>query len=380
MEDVAADQAEDALQIHRRQHLSSQHRLLETRRVLVDRRDHQVGDFVAMVVPAAATGKFRLHLLAEQAGDMLSGRRQRAVQGGGNQHLDDRLARPATRTRIQVGAVHIVQVRRHDDASGQMIPFTRQRSEIRQARQGHVHAQRAGTAAPVGHAFAGRRRHRCWRHQALVQQLRIDVGDHRPRMQGFAGFCEHADGTARLAIDLLYQHLAHARIGADFHPRGNGRLGHCLGDRAHAADGMPPRPFHPIHFAEHVMQQYVGRARRIRTGVVADDAVETQHGLDRRAFEPAIQILARRNGEQIQQFLAQGFVQPMQLFAQAPGTHQLGQRFPPAAIGDVGRRLHGQRAQHIGDGIQAAFVFGQAPGVAPGKLGHLVQSLAAPGQ
>ena len=50
-QNVAADQAEDAFQIHRRQHLPSEHGILETRRIFVDRRDHQVRDFVAMMVP-----------------------------------------------------------------------------------------------------------------------------------------------------------------------------------------------------------------------------------------------------------------------------------------------------------------------------------------
>ena len=46
---------------------------------------------LALRVPGRAVGQLRRDVLAEQARDMLAGRRQGVIQGGGNQHLDDGL-------------------------------------------------------------------------------------------------------------------------------------------------------------------------------------------------------------------------------------------------------------------------------------------------
>ena len=70
VKNVAADEAEGALEIERRHDLPPEHRTLEVRRMAVDRRDHQVGDRLAMVVPRSIR-QFRRDVLAEQARDML---------------------------------------------------------------------------------------------------------------------------------------------------------------------------------------------------------------------------------------------------------------------------------------------------------------------
>ncbi len=80
-----------------------------------------------------------------------------------------------------------------------------------------------------------------------------------------------------------------------------GRFRHRLRDRAHAADRVTPRAFLAVDLAEHVMQQHVGGARRIRARVVADDAVEAEHRLDRCALEPTVEKIARGADEQAQQ-------------------------------------------------------------------------------
>ena len=51
VEDIAAEQPEMALQIERRQRPAGRSRCGEARRVLVHRRDHQIGDLVAVIVP-----------------------------------------------------------------------------------------------------------------------------------------------------------------------------------------------------------------------------------------------------------------------------------------------------------------------------------------
>src|ERR1043166_5178921 len=59
VENVAADEAESALEIERRENLPAEHRPGKIRRVTVDRRDHQVGDLIAMVVPRGAVRQLR---------------------------------------------------------------------------------------------------------------------------------------------------------------------------------------------------------------------------------------------------------------------------------------------------------------------------------
>jgi hypothetical protein len=52
----------------------------------VDRLDHQIGHRVAVLVSQVGRD-----MLAEQAGDMLSGRGETVVEGRGDQHLYDRV-------------------------------------------------------------------------------------------------------------------------------------------------------------------------------------------------------------------------------------------------------------------------------------------------
>ena len=111
--------------------------------------------------------------------------------------------------------------------------------------------------------------------------------------------------TTPTARPLLDDHLAHRRIDANLRAVRGRRLRHRLRDRPHAADGMAPCALPAVHLAEAMMQQHVGRARRVGAGVVADDAVETVGGLDRRALEPVIEIVAGRVGEQVEQFALQ---------------------------------------------------------------------------
>jgi hypothetical protein len=75
-----------------------------------------------------------LELLAEQAGDMASFRREAVVHGGGDQHLDNRLFRPAMLLRIIERTVHVIEGRRNDDARLMMLARFRQASEARQFR------------------------------------------------------------------------------------------------------------------------------------------------------------------------------------------------------------------------------------------------------
>src|SRR5258705_6797239 len=71
MKNVAAEQAELALEIERRQDMAANHARREAWRILIHGRDHEIGDLFAMVVPRPAVRQLRRHVLAEQAGDML---------------------------------------------------------------------------------------------------------------------------------------------------------------------------------------------------------------------------------------------------------------------------------------------------------------------
>ena len=87
VEDVAADQADAALQVEWTEGLVADHAAREIRRVVVDGVDHELGHGVAVRVPAAV--HVGIHLLAEQAGDMLARGRKRVVESGRNQHFHD---------------------------------------------------------------------------------------------------------------------------------------------------------------------------------------------------------------------------------------------------------------------------------------------------
>src|SRR6478752_1750821 len=68
-----------------------------------------------------------------------------------DQHFDDRLFRPAVDRRVEIGAVHVIEARRHDDARGQVIALLGQDSEFGQLRQCDVHAESRAFALPAVH-------------------------------------------------------------------------------------------------------------------------------------------------------------------------------------------------------------------------------------
>src|SRR5688500_1047225 len=79
VEDVAADQAEAALEIERRQRQPADDAGGEARRVAVDMADDGVGRLLAPRVPAPRD--LEGEMLAEQAGDMGAGRSEAVVEG-----------------------------------------------------------------------------------------------------------------------------------------------------------------------------------------------------------------------------------------------------------------------------------------------------------
>ena len=134
---------------------------------------------------------------------------------------------------------------------------------------------------------------RAFGQQPGEQQLGMDAGDHRLGAIRLAA----GDGAGRLAA--LDDHLVDRRVEDDLDARLARRLGHRLGDRAHAADRMAPGALDPGRLAEDVVEQDIGRARRIGAGIMADDRVEAEQGLDEIVAEIALEDVGRRLGEEI---------------------------------------------------------------------------------
>ena len=293
MKDVAADEAEGAFEIERREDLPAEHRTLEVRRMAVDRLDHQVGDrlrdgrptTLRPAAPARRAGRTgsRRAARAARACRRASRRSPSRRSAASTSHACAHRNRPAPCS-ARLGAMMMPAVW----CSARLA--SRQAGEVRQFGERHVHAERAGAAAPrfrsrsANDGGSAARSISC-RYRSFGLRLEIDR----------AG----ADRLARLGHDadraaLLDDHLAHRRADADVGAvRGRG-LRHRLRDRPHAADRVAPRALLAVHLAEAVMQQHVGRARRVGARIVADDAVESVGRLDRRAFEPAVEIVAGR--------------------------------------------------------------------------------------
>src|SRR6476469_10833594 len=72
VEDVAADESETALEIKRRMDLPPQHRLGESGRVAVDRRDDLVRRLLPLIVPGSAGAEVKAKMLAKQGRAMLA--------------------------------------------------------------------------------------------------------------------------------------------------------------------------------------------------------------------------------------------------------------------------------------------------------------------
>src|SRR5690606_41757819 len=151
--------------------------------------------------------------------------------------------------------------------------------------------------------FSSRRRHtmfsRDWSSDVcssdLIEDLGSDVGDHPAGGDLLAALEPHAGHPG--PID---EHLLHRALEADLDTQLATNLGHDLGNRAHAADRMAPGALLAVDIAEHVLEEHVGRARRVGAGVVADHRIEAERGLDRLALEPLAEKAGRRLGEQVE--------------------------------------------------------------------------------
>ena len=228
---------------------------------------------------------------------MQSGRGEAVVDDRGQQHLDDRRGRPAVGSGVEVGAFHVGERRRDDNAA----PVVRlgvlpgQHRKIRQFGQRDIHPERARPAAIGIDAREKVARQMFRRDQLLEQELRIDVRDHPARANDLAVRELDARGLSR--ID---DHARDGRAGPQRDAARRALRRHRLRDRAHAAARMSPLASLAVHLAEDVMQQHVRRTGRIGARVIADDGVEAEGGLDRAGLEPPIEHLAGALREEVQ--------------------------------------------------------------------------------
>ncbi len=125
-----------------------------------------------------------------------------------------------------------------------------------------------------------------------------------------------------------------------------------------------------------MMQQHIGGAGRVRTAIGPDHAVESEQGLDRVAFEPAVQPFPGRASEQIDQIALGGPVQRLDAQAQRPGGQSGAEAGQPQTRGQIGRGLQHLIAQHIGDRVQPAAIVIQPGGISRREPGHLPRSQA----
>ena len=176
----------------------------------------------------------------------------------------------------------------------------------------------------------------------------------------------------------LNDDFAHRRAHVDAHAVGAGGARHRLRDRAHAADGVAPGALLAVHLAEHVMQQHIGGARRVRARQIADHRIEAEHGLDRIGLEPAVEHLAGRFAQEAER-RRDGIVPP-QPFADGGELAELARAIAEIPQRQIGRRREHEAAQHIGDPADLGLIGAVARGVLGAEFCDLVFAAALAGE
>ncbi len=353
MEDVAAGQPEFAFEVERRQRGHADDAVAEVRRGGGDSVDDAVGGGGALVVPAPPLRQPVRELLREQAGDVHPRRGEGRVDRRRDRHLDDRRARPAVRAGVGVGAVHIVEARRDDDAAAVVLAVAGERGKVGECAKRDVHPEAARAVARARDPAAEGGGQVGGVDEPFEQQLRRDVGDDDPRRDLLA---RHEPDAGRATV--ARQHPRNRGVERNLDAAAFARRRHRLRDRPHPADRVSPCALDAVDLAEDVVEQDVRRARRVGARVVADDRVEAERRLDQLALEPAVEELPRALGEQREDVALRLDPQPRRA---APLCGEAEQRADPAAR--VRRGLEREVAQHIGDGFERSVIGRQRSGV-----------------
>ena len=107
---------------------------------------------------------------------------------------------------------------------------------------------------------------------------------------------------------------------------------------------MAPDAFLAVQLAQAMVQENIGRARRVGARIIADDTVEDESGFNRHAFKPAVEEIASGGREEIEQIPLQVEPEGSNSVGYPTGLDQFGDRGKWVALNDVWRRL-----EHAGD-------------------------------
>src|ERR1700732_2542881 len=313
-------------------------------------------------------------MLAEEACHVLPARRECAVECRRNDQFNDRAARPAESTSVEIGLLHIGEARRDDDARGAVFWMcaSGQIGKIRQFGQRDIHPKRARPATPAFHPPPESFRQSTRLNEMEVEKLGINPRGDGCGTDGFTLVRLNADG-----LPILDKDSAHPRRKPDVHAARGGGFRHGLGDRAHATDRMAPDAFLPVHLAEAMVQENIGRARRVGARIIADDTVESEDGLDWSAFAPAIEEISARRREKIAQIPPRVGPEGSHSVGYPAGLDQFGDRGKWISLDDIRWRLEYGGAQNIGNGAQTYLIIVQAIGIPCRKFRDLSFRVAA---
>jgi hypothetical protein len=137
---------------------------------------------------------------------MLATRRERAVECRRNDQFNDRAARPAKSTSVEIGPLHIGEARGNDDARG--VVFRRrapwQIGKIWQFGQRDIHAKRARPATPIFHPPPESFGQGARINEVEVEELGVDPRGNGCGTDGFTLVRLNADGPPILDKDLAH--------------------------------------------------------------------------------------------------------------------------------------------------------------------------------
>ena len=203
--------------------------------------------------------------------------------------------------RVVIGAVHVGEARRHDDAGGVVVASSRPGRAVKLGSSDSATFMRKVPEPHFQRCMRSRKSARQRRRRGTSRSnssLRIDVG-RRPRARGSRVPSVQHD-AARRGPSRRSPRAPPAPVSIST-PCSRAAFAIAWVIAPMPPMAWPQTPFLPFTSPKHMVQQHIGRARRIGAGIVADDGVEAEHRLDRIALEPAVEIVAGRLGEQVEQ-------------------------------------------------------------------------------
>src|SRR5579885_17034 len=361
MKDVALRQADDLLEIGRKQHLHVDDAVREAGREVVDDAEHVADEVVALLRPVAVL-ELVGRVAAEEVDDMLGGGGQRVVEDGRHDGGDEGPCRIPAVFGVVIGAFEIVDIGREMNV-GRVRKAGLRRIEGAVARRrlgGDIDLEggREGAeAADLGKELA---RQMLGRDELLEEGLAIGVGDDGARREAAPV------GGADAGRAAIRDHdLGDLGPGQHLHAEARARGGDRLGDAAHPALDEAPAAG-ALMLAHDVVHDDIGRARRFRAGEGADRGVIGQHRLDDVALEPAREEIVGALRQEIDD--AVGLASDLALAPQE--RRRLLEGFPVAAR-RIDRRLEEELAHDRGRLLEIGVEFGIDLGVVPREAREL---------